>query len=761
MRPSRKTKTTVSAAHQLLLDLPSAGPDLHARDPHSEGHRERRPPVRRSVFGDARTPVVRPETAAEWATRSIRSLSSGSRVLLLGRATPLSSDESSGVRIDHVSDCHPAPAAFIEAALAAHSERSGSSEAGSRLWTHETAPAPIAEIVERAYRFWFDGNVVRCSSSHVRVVTRASQVAHALRSFPSTRIETYPSAILEAVSTTDLVFSDQEIAWATDPLDAERIFRRREQSSDLSYRAPTADPDSQLRKRLAGLCLIGKPIGSSDASLANTEPWSSSAEWRELLLSPPATLDVWRDRIAIALAANGLSIEAARRTLFGSGQIERRTNGGERVDGRVVDVSLALSVLGAALEAWSRSDLIHCADRNGEDLLDAAASTRGLRIVVAYDDTPANQLLVNALPELLLLARANGHLVTVVLSRTRWDGRILLPPPCLVGRAPQTQATRLAVIARNQGTPAPAAPLVTTIPDTSMLARDLEAEFEHRFPITRLSVTSLGTFLRDPQLFVRRHCLGLVELDHDRPSKKDELSHADFGSLAHEVLARFAGKGAGASVEYAEIEAHVLDIHADLSREKFGDKRTPCVELQLRELARRLRKFALWQAQWTRRGYRIVESELKSELPFDDLGITIHGRIDRVDVNTITSERVVIDYKFRDRRSSARSTHIKRTHRLDERAEYWIDLQLPLYAHMQATGEWPTLALLDLPTEDSSPSRAPLELSIADFSDEELLEARQVARGIATRVRAMDVSEAVRVASGEADAISTLSSEAR
>jgi hypothetical protein len=94
----------------------------------------------------------------------------------------------------------------------------------------------------------------------------------------------------------------------------------------------------------------------------------------------------------------------------------------------------------------------------------------------------------------------------------------------------------------------------------------------------------------------------------------------------------------------------------------------------------RLDRFADWQADWARQGWRIEYAEplvagKQSSLLVDGVPMYLRGRIDRIDVHAGTQERIIFDYKTGD---TAREPNV--VHRTPQRD--WVDVQLPLYRHL-------------------------------------------------------------------------------
>ncbi|HEY8468287.1 MAG TPA: PD-(D/E)XK nuclease family protein [Longimicrobiales bacterium] len=209
----------------------------------------------------------------------------------------------------------------------------------------------------------------------------------------------------------------------------------------------------------------------------------------------------------------------------------------------------------------------------------------------------------------------------------------------------------------------------------------LPPEPELRAPATieELRVTDFRLLLNDPYLFALERVLGLETIADDAR----EMDGALFGSLAHDVLSRFAGSDVAASTDAEAIARRLDELLDEEVRRRFGRSALPAVTVQVEQLRARLHAFAAWQAQWAVAGWRIAASEVQPperSVAFDVDGLPIYlsGRIDRIDHNEATGEWAVLDYKTSDRGEGPEKTH--RRGRGDDKR--WVDLQLPLYRHL-------------------------------------------------------------------------------
>lgn len=194
-------------------------------------------------------------------------------------------------------------------------------------------------------------------------------------------------------------------------------------------------------------------------------------------------------------------------------------------------------------------------------------------------------------------------------------------------------------------------------------------------PVRSMRVTEFRDYLACPYCYYLRHRLKLEPLRDNRI----ELDGAAFGSLAHEVLDHFGTSDAAHSNDPEAIQKF-LDAELDqLVREMVGARPPAVVLIQQEQLRHRLHRFAEWQAARFSEGWRIEHVEIgvtgeAASLIVDGTPMFLRGRIDRIDLNERTGERMILDYKTTDTALSPEETHRKQG--------AWVDLQLPLYRHL-------------------------------------------------------------------------------
>jgi hypothetical protein len=241
-----------------------------------------------------------------------------------------------------------------------------------------------------------------------------------------------------------------------------------------------------------------------------------------------------------------------------------------------------------------------------------------------------------------------------------------------------------------------------------------------------MRVTEFRDYLACPYRYYLRHRLGLGQLG----DAAEELDGAAFGSLAHEVLAAF-GKGPVATSTTAdEIFAFLEKTLGRFVEEQYGRFPLAAIGVQVAQLRLRLEAFARWQAAWSAEGWRIEHVEAspaqgKASLIVDDRPMGLRGRIDRIDVNDRTGERIVFDYKTSDTARIPEKTHQKKGE--------WVELQLPLYRHLLpgiGVEGSARLGYIVLPKDTGQ-----LGQRVAQWTDDDLREADRTAEEVVRRVR--------------------------
>ncbi|MDD5198276.1 MAG: PD-(D/E)XK nuclease family protein [Terrimicrobiaceae bacterium] len=209
-----------------------------------------------------------------------------------------------------------------------------------------------------------------------------------------------------------------------------------------------------------------------------------------------------------------------------------------------------------------------------------------------------------------------------------------------------------------------------------------------------ISVTDFERYLDCPFTFY----LGRVLKMESFAPAADELDAAQFGDLAHAALEGWAlDEAAGRSTDPAVI-ARALDAQVTAWVERnLGRRLALPLRVQVDSARSRLGAFAAWQAEDRRAGWRIraVEKPFHEILgrPWELDGWTIAGRVDRLDENERTGQWRVVDYKTFDAADSPAKKHLRAFRpagltwppdyaRVPGSADWWINLQLPLYRQL-------------------------------------------------------------------------------
>lgn len=154
---------------------------------------------------------------------------------------------------------------------------------------------------------------------------------------------------------------------------------------------------------------------------------------------------------------------------------------------------------------------------------------------------------------------------------------------------------------------------------------------KHDFFGYPLSFSRLNTFLKCPELYYYKYILKLKE-----PKNLSSLrDSADFGNIVHDVLARYFSEYKN-TCEY-EVLCSLLDERLEASGQKSSID-----ELEFEMLKQRLKRFAYFQNEHFSKGWRVYECE--KELKSEFCGVSLEGKIDRIDINE-SGELCVIDYK--------------------------------------------------------------------------------------------------------------------
>ena len=206
----------------------------------------------------------------------------------------------------------------------------------------------------------------------------------------------------------------------------------------------------------------------------------------------------------------------------------------------------------------------------------------------------------------------------------------------------------------------------------------------------RVAVTALRGWLKCPLRFYFRTVLGMEAVD----PTKSEMDAMDFGTLCHSALEAMGRDPALRACADAAVLGDFLRTEFDRRvRARFGAELTLPLLVQVESARQRLAKAAAVQAGATAGGWEIVEVEKKFEIAV--AGLTVAGKIDRLERHAVTGALRVLDYKTSDTAVSPSEVHLRALRAgetVPEWAQFfgagrprgWADLQLPLYLHALA-----------------------------------------------------------------------------
>ncbi|MHB8897241.1 MAG: PD-(D/E)XK nuclease family protein [Thermoguttaceae bacterium] len=325
----------------------------------------------------------------------------------------------------------------------------------------------------------------------------------------------------------------------------------------------------------------------------------------------------------------------------------------------------------------------------------------------------------------LSVLAASRQELKLIAGRWSPEGNPLTPSRLFFACDPDTIARRVvACFGEDRQGPAVAVPRGALVPGRAKTSLMPPRPEPLEKPVESMRVTEFRDYLACPYRYYLKHRLRLEGLS----DSGEELDAAGFGSLAHEVLGDFGTSQAAPSTNDQEIAAYLNDSLDRHARRFFGNSPLPAVRVQIEQLRWRLMHFARWQAEWASQGWRIVAVERELEgasLVVDGQALSLRGRIDRIDVNQLTGERVIFDHKTGDTARRPEQTHLTKGE--------WVDLQLPLYHHMVSEADGGgslRVGYIVLPKDTTR--IGPL---LAPWGEAELAEAGRVAQEVVRKIR--------------------------
>ncbi len=262
-----------------------------------------------------------------------------------------------------------------------------------------------------------------------------------------------------------------------------------------------------------------------------------------------------------------------------------------------------------------------------------------------------------------------------------------------------------------------------------------------KLSLKTMSVTKFKDYLSCPFRFYMKYILGMEELGDE----KMELDALDFGSMLHKVLHDMTlDEEMSRCDDETKLVSYLYRQADEWIRNRFGASPPLQVEIQLASAKQRLRAAAHVQVELSEQGWQVEKSELKLKTELS--GMTIRGRIDRIDRHQKTGAIRILDYKTTDNVRKPQQEHLGTIStglaehvvtKSNGKDKCWRDLQLPLYYLLLARSDIEVPEKVELGYFNLPKAVTDTELNIwHDFNDELLNSARACAEGIIKDVKA-------------------------
>lgn len=285
----------------------------------------------------------------------------------------------------------------------------------------------------------------------------------------------------------------------------------------------------------------------------------------------------------------------------------------------------------------------------------------------------------------------DAYLMTAFIEARRTDGRVSFIAGRVSREGDPLKPSRLLFRCPDEELPARAARLFGPVEESrSSPPATVSFKLDSRPPpdvreedtrLERVSITALRDYLECPYRFYLKHVLGMQPKD----LWKNGLDALDFGNLVHAALQQLGR--AGHAHDDAAALADFLTREAERwVEQRYGSAPALPVRVALEAARRRLTAAAAVQAQLATEGWETVLTEKKFSMKLE--GLTLSGRIDRVDRNSRTGTLRIIDYKSSDTAVAPAKAHLAPAAddtppftgvEVGGKLRRWIDLQLPLY----------------------------------------------------------------------------------
>jgi ATP-dependent helicase/nuclease subunit B len=201
----------------------------------------------------------------------------------------------------------------------------------------------------------------------------------------------------------------------------------------------------------------------------------------------------------------------------------------------------------------------------------------------------------------------------------------------------------------------------------------------------RLAVTALPAWLACPFRFFLGRVLRLEAVD---PGKM-ELDALDFGTLCHAALEAMGREAALRDcTDGKRLREFLVGRLEQEAARRFGRELTLPLVIQLESARQRLTRAADVQAQTREEGW--VIQDVEHPFLIEVAGLSVSGKIDRIDRHEDTGAIRILDYKTSDQPVQPAEAHLRPLRRDEDAPEFakftgegrprvWQNLQLPLY----------------------------------------------------------------------------------
>jgi ATP-dependent helicase/nuclease subunit B len=255
-----------------------------------------------------------------------------------------------------------------------------------------------------------------------------------------------------------------------------------------------------------------------------------------------------------------------------------------------------------------------------------------------------------------------------------------------------------------------------------------------------VSVTAFRSYLECPFRFYLRFLLKMEAVD----DLKTETDDMEFGQLVHYALQQLHLNGElRACADESRLLEALVDAADQWMRGRYGDAWSLPQRIVFEAARNRLAAAAKRQAAEAASGWIVLAAETTGRLTLG--GLSIKGKIDRIDFNPGTNTVRILDYKTSALGKTCQQAHLANARdtaasyarvEVEKKWRQWIDLQLPLYALM-----WKAAPLNDAPNLQLGyfllpPALEDTRVQVWDDLTPEMLDsARRCAEGVCQAIR--------------------------